>query len=117
MKVYIAGPYTASKDSVAPIAEVEQNVYNAMKMGNTVLVHEHEPYIPHLYHYWNLNFPHHYNLWIDLNLRWLAVCQALIRLPGESKGADIEVEEANKLGIPVYRSFEEFLQSVGTGKI
>ncbi|GAA4957581.1 DUF4406 domain-containing protein [Actinoplanes utahensis] len=39
--------------------------------------------------------------------RLLAVCDAVLRLPGESKGADQDVAIAQKRGIPVFRSLTE----------
>ncbi|GAG05287.1 unnamed protein product, partial [marine sediment metagenome] len=39
--------------------------------------------------------------------RWLEVCDCVLRLPGESAGADLEVERAKELGIPVYLTPEQ----------
>jgi hypothetical protein len=44
---------------------------------------------------------------LDYDLNWLAKCDAVLRLPGASSGADREVEYAQKLGIPVFYSIEE----------
>jgi hypothetical protein len=40
--------------------------------------------------------------WLDMDFAWVAVSDAVLRLPGESVGADKEVEHARKLGIPVF---------------
>lgn len=40
--------------------------------------------------------------WIGVDLPWVAVADAVLRLPGESAGADQEVAEACRLGIPVF---------------
>lgn len=39
--------------------------------------------------------------------RLLQHCDAVLRLPGESAGADKDVEIAHELGLAVYRSLEE----------
>lgn len=39
--------------------------------------------------------------------RLLQHCDAVLRLPGESSGADKDVEIAQERGLPVYRSLEE----------
>lgn len=39
--------------------------------------------------------------------RLLQHCNAVLRLPGESKGADQDVAIANSRGIPVYHALEE----------
>ena len=45
--------------------------------------------------------------WLDLDLAWVAVAEAVLRLPGESTGADAEVAHAKSLGIPVFHSIDE----------
>jgi hypothetical protein len=44
---------------------------------------------------------------MELDNEWVLRCDALLRLPGESQGADAEVELAKKHGIPVFYSIEE----------
>jgi hypothetical protein len=46
--------------------------------------------------------PHAYETWLTLDLIWLATCDAVWRLPGVSAGADREVAEAQRLGLPVW---------------
>lgn len=45
--------------------------------------------------------------WLGIDLPWVEVSHAVLRLPGESTGADIEVEHAKTNGLPVFRSIEE----------
>lgn len=47
-----------------------------------------------------------YDAWIDLDLAWVETADAVLRLPGESVGADREVEHAHACGIPVHLSME-----------
>ncbi len=101
MRVYIAGPYTKG--------DVALNVRRAIEAGNRVAEAGHYPFIPHFSHVWHLLCPHEYRFWMRQDLAWLPLCEALIRLPGESSGADEEVQRADLLGIPVFRSVEEFL--------
>lgn len=42
--------------------------------------------------------------WMAVDLCWVAVADCVLRLPGESAGADIETAEAARLGIPVFHS-------------
>lgn len=39
--------------------------------------------------------------------RLIALCDAILRLPGDSKGADNDVRLANERGIPVYYRLED----------
>lgn len=45
--------------------------------------------------------------WMDVDLPWVSVAEALLRLPGESTGADREAGLAAQLGIPVFYTIEE----------
>jgi hypothetical protein len=44
--------------------------------------------------------------WIRLDLAWVSVSDAVLRLPGASTGADREVDHAVRLGIPVFYTIE-----------
>jgi nucleoside 2-deoxyribosyltransferase len=44
--------------------------------------------------------------WYELDLHFLHACDAVLRLPGDSRGADAECREAAKSGIPVYDTLE-----------
>lgn len=46
--------------------------------------------------------PYDYTIWIEMALEWLSRCDALIRMPGYSPGADTEVDFALNAGIPVF---------------
>ena len=47
------------------------------------------------------------NYWYAKDIRWLLECNAILRLPGESKGADAEVEIARQRGMPVFYSVHD----------
>ena len=95
-KVYVAGPYTKGDQAV--------NVRTAIMAANRLMDEGHHPYTPHLTHFHHLLFPRRYEDWMELDFAFLRHCDALLRLPGESSGADREVALADKLGIPVFTS-------------
>jgi hypothetical protein len=39
--------------------------------------------------------------------RLLARCDAVLRIPGDSRGADLDVQRAGELGLPIYRHVDE----------
>lgn len=47
--------------------------------------------------------------WIGVDLPWVAVANAVVRLPGESVGADAEVAHAIALGIPVFDGLDSLI--------
>jgi len=49
-------------------------------------------------------FQRPYEFWLELDNQFIPCCEAVLRLPGESNGADKEVALAKKLGIPVFES-------------
>lgn len=44
--------------------------------------------------------------WIASDLPWVEVSDVVVRLPGESKGAEAEVTHAEKFGIPVVAAID-----------
>lgn len=98
--VYVAGPYTRPD----PI----ENTHNLCKIGSR-LVEDGKvtPVIPHLSMLWHLVDPHQYQWWLDYDLEVLDHCDAVLRIPGESSGADGEVEYARHVWIPVFDTIED----------
>ena len=99
MIIYVSAPYSKG--------DVCENVRRACLAGDELLKKGHTPFIPHLNHLWHLISPKPYEEWLRIDLALLSMCDALLRLPGESKGADIEVAEAKKLCMFIYYSTEE----------
>jgi hypothetical protein len=105
--IYVAGPY--SKDDVA------QNVRNAIGAAEALVWWGLVPFVPHLTHLWHLMCPHKIDFWYKYDLEWLARCDCLLRLPGESTGADAEVVEAQRLGLPVFYSVNDCVKAMVKG--
>lgn len=93
-RIYVAGPY--SKGDVAV------NVHNVYEKANELADLGFAPFVPHATHLWHLLFPRPYEFWIKLDLEFLPFCDAVLRLPGPSSGADGEVAFAKEKGIPVF---------------
>lgn len=97
-KIYIASPYT--------IGDVAVNVKRSIDAANELIELGYAPYCPLLSHFQHMVHPQDYDVWMDVGLTWLARCDAVLRLEGESKGADIEVDVAKDHNIPVYYSIK-----------
>ena len=95
IKVYIAGPYTKGDVALNVRAALQVADYLANKPGVI-------PYVPHLTHFWHLTFPRPYQFWLDYDMVWLKECDVLVRIAGESSGADKEVEAAKDWDVPVH---------------
>ena len=101
VKVYISGPYS-SGDQVL-------NTRLAMGVWNYLFGKGYTPFCPHWGMAQHLCLPLPWEQWIEYDLEMLRGHDVLYRMPGESKGADIEVAEAERLGIPVVYSFSELV--------
>jgi len=62
-----------------------------------------------LSHFQHLCFPRPYEDWMRVDLEMICRCDVLLRLEGESPGADREVAHSLSLGIPVVHSVEELV--------
>jgi len=98
-KIYIAGPYTKG--------DVAINVREAIRVANEISDKGYAPFVPHFTHFWHMIFPRLYEFWLELDNQFLPHCDALLRLPGESSGADKEVNFAKELNKPVFKSISE----------
>ncbi len=81
--VYVAGPITG-------------NPWGCVRDAGCV------PFIPQLSVLHEMVDPQPYGDWLAYDDDIIAHCHALVRLPGDSKGADHEVELAERLGLPVF---------------
>lgn len=104
-RIYIAGPYT----NPDPCVNTNRAIGYSMRIVRLGLI----PFIPHLTHFWHTMSPQPYEFWLAYDMEWLRVCHAVLRFPGASSGADKEVAEAQRLGIPVFDSIESLAAYYG----
>lgn len=101
--IYIAGPYTNG--------DVAMNVKRAMDEASYLIKAGYAVIVPHLFHFQHMLHPEPYETWTAIDMELLKHAYAMIRIPGESKGADAEEEFARKDGIPVYVSTNDFIRA------
>lgn len=101
-RVYVAGPYTQG--------DVAVNVRNAYEAANQLADLGFAPFVPHATHFWHMLFPRPYEFWLHLDNQFLPCCEAVIRLPGPSNGADKEVQRAQELNIPVFTELDALVK-------
>ena len=104
-RVYIAGPMYSS-------GTLEDNVHNAVVAARQLIGHGYAPLVPHLNTYVDPQQDYGHRRWLENDLAWLHVADAVYRLPGESVGADEEVAYAQKHGIPVFYDIPSLAESV-----
>lgn len=93
--VYISGPI--SQGDVVVNTHAAMKLWHEMWKGGLVT-----PICPHWSMIQHLLDPLTHKEWLDYDKVIIARCDALLRMPGESEGADEEVECAISLGLPVF---------------
>ena len=106
LRIYIAGPYTAETQE-----QQLANAYVAIDAGIAVLLKGHFPFVPHLSHWVDMRAREEgiklkWEDYIDWDMEWLRQCDALLFL-GTSRGANLELEEAQKLNKSIYLSLDK----------
>jgi hypothetical protein len=99
IKIYLASPYTNGDTAI--------NIRTQIEVANKLIDLGFCPFLPLLSHFQHMIFPRVYEDWLKLDLEWLEQCDCILRLEGESKGADLEVLYAKEKNIPVFYSIEE----------
>ena len=102
IKIYIASPYTLGSQT--------ENVRTQLDAFKFLITEGFTPFAPLLSHFIELVHPMSWEKWLEWDFEWLGSCDYLLRLDGESKGADLEVAKAREMGIPVFYSFQELLK-------
>lgn len=109
--VYVAGPISKG--------DLRENIQQACAAGIQLLKAGLSVHVPHLTCYMGQQYDGAGVVpevlpcgtviedWYGLSLVELRRCDALLRLPGESFGSDLEVEEARRCGIPVFFTIEQ----------
>lgn len=105
--IFVSSPYT--------LGDVSENVQRQVEMAHRLMDYGFAPIAPLLSHYLELWRSRPWEEWMEVDLELVSRCDALLRLEGESRGADMEVAEARRLGIPVYFDFEALTQDLGGG--
>jgi hypothetical protein len=105
-KVYVAGPLSKGN--------MMSNIRDAINAGMPLWVAGYAVYIPHTTAFIDFVWYMDYEEWLKYDDEWLKVCDAVLRIPGESSGADREVKLAHSLGIPVFHSIESLCEAIPT---
>ena len=102
IKVYIASPYT--------IGDTAVNVRRQIDCYDELVDKGFYPYAPLYSHFQHMVHPRHYTDWLEIDNVWVLTCDCLLRLDGESSGADGEVKLATENRIPVFRSVDDLVE-------
>lgn len=108
IRAYLSGPLTGDGSAEAMVRNVNAALDAMARLEAAgFLVH-----CPHLRYYLHLRHPMPYRHHMDVDLSWLPTCDILVRLDGDSPGADDECSAARELGLAVY-TLDEAITELG----
>ncbi len=95
-RVYIAGPISSS-------GSLHENIHNGIRVGEELRRIGYHPFIPHLYDFTKVvtGYDVPWADMLDMDENWISACDALIALPGISRGKEREMAFALSLHLPV----------------
>ena len=111
--VYVGGPYSGrDAHGNQGYMIIEQNILNARAAMKQLIEHGYGVFCPHTHSaHFEVITPHvDIDYWYELDIHFLYACQAFLRLPGKSSGADNEIEECLKVQIPVFYSVKDVIE-------
>lgn len=101
LRVYLASPMS--------VGDRFENITGAIRMARRMVQDGLAPYVPQFDAYMFPGDDITWNGFLEWDLEWVSVAEAVFRLPGESKGADLEVAKAKEQGIPVFEVYDALL--------
>lgn len=92
--IYLSGPMT--------LGHQFDNVREAMRHATLLREAGHAVILPQLNYWWEMVFPGDLETYMSMDLALLERADVVVRIPGESQGADREVAHASLYGIPTF---------------
>ena len=93
--IFVSGPLMTGN-------EPEQNVLRACNIANHILESGGLAFIPHLFWHMNKNNPHPEAWWVQRDLEYMGMCNALYVFDINSNGGRREVAHAQNAGLPIF---------------
>lgn len=103
LRVYIAGPLSQG--------DRKQNVEKAKHAAIELIHYGFAPLCPQLTDHLDPTDSLGQQTWYDVDLPWVSVADAVLRLPGSSIGADLECHLAQSLSIPVFSNIKSLCEA------
>jgi hypothetical protein len=97
LRVYVAGPISS---------DVFSGLHRGVEAGRKLFLDGLAPFVPHFDAFFFLP-DGNWNAYLEYDLEYILTTEAVFRLGGESKGADLEVKHAMEAGIPVFYEYDD----------
>lgn len=110
-RIYISGPITKGNRN--------HNYFQALEAESELMRRKFAPLNPMqtmvLPFAWDGQFTH--EQWLARDFAWIEVSDAVLRLPGESAGADAECDYAESIGVPIFESIDELTEAYRSASV
>ena len=103
--IFIASPYSTPDGE-----QVAVNVRKSMAAWHELEEWGFAGHCPLLTHFLHMHQPKLRRTWLTHDNHWLLKCDCVLRLPGESEGADAECVLAHRHHIPVFYSVADIVE-------
>lgn len=110
-RVYVAGAYSGSN-----ILECLTNIGKGEELATKVFLDGHAPFVPWHDKDFVVRRPYHnftVPMFYEYSIKWLEVSDCILLVAGNwkhSNGTLAEIDIAEKLGIPVFEDYDNFLE-------
>lgn len=101
-RVYISSPMTQG--------DRLENLHQALTAYRALIELGYAPLAPQLTFFVDTLMDQEHNTWLAVDLPWVRVADAVLRLPGTSLGADLEEKCALNSGIPVFYYIDDLVE-------
>ncbi len=118
--VFISGPYTGEyTHDAASYFKIEMNITRAHEVSAALARLGYGFFCPHTHSAHNeVIMPEVLpEYWYELDCHFLRACDALLVLPGYSKGVEKEMELARSLGMPVFHNLLDLIEDFPAWKV
>ena len=104
-RVYVSGPISTSGDW-------KQNMKVMYRAGMELRRLGYAPFVPAAGPASAIGKGMTHEAWLECDFPYVEVADAVLRLPGDSRGADEECALADEIGVPVFGSIEELCAGI-----
>lgn len=111
LRIYIAGPYCPINTTLHDASRIAQrNVDRAIEVFHKLKAKGHHPFVPHLSHYIHIHptsLEDYGDWWYGYDLTFIYNWANALYYIAPSRGADLELSLAQKLGLDIFYSVDE----------
>ncbi len=102
--IYVAGPMSRG--------DLVQHIRGAVFVADQIYAAGGQAFLPQLSVLYQLVSPRSYEEWMTTDFRWIDRCDAVLRLEGESLGADREMKYAKQIGRRIFNNVEDCVLAI-----